>query len=310
MFADISVIIPTYKGAHKIPNVLQALAKQKVPVAYQNFETIVVIDGSPDHTQTLLEKEHFGIKTLKVVTRENGGRAAARNTGAKNASGDLIIFLDDDMRPIEDCIAYHIQHHQQFSDSICVGGQLDDYQKAKKDIQKYRAHLSRKWGKLALGESGQIDTKQPYITAANCSMPKSLFFELGAFDERLRDTEDFDLAVRATQKEIPIYLKPEALGWHDDAVTCQSLIHRGRAYQKSYQYLKSLKPELYQQFNQYDYHPVSGFKKNIYNLITQKIWVKAIDHFNFFTIFPQKLRYKFYDILITGYIAYFPNKPI
>lgn len=306
--AKISVIVPTYNGAYKISNILEALSKQVFTEQNLDFEVIVVIDGSHDHTNEVIEEGNFDLPHLQVITRANGGRATARNTGVKAAQGELLVFFDDDTRPIEQCLELHWQHQKEYPNSIMVGSALEDFAMMKKDIQKYRAELSRKWSKEL---EGRIQEDKPFLMAANCSIRRDLFEELGGFDERLRDAEDLDLGVRAIKKGISIYFKYNAIAWHDDFITCKAYIKRGRQYATSHKVLRDLKPELFASYKHHEYKAIGRGKKLIYQLITQRIWVRAIDHFNFFTIIlPKKIRYKFYDILITGYVAHFPNKRI
>jgi len=88
-----SVIIPTYNGADKIGRCLASLRGQDYPAS---FEVIVVNDGSTDRTLEVLKQ----FPEVRVLTQANAGPAAARNRGAKEASGDLIVFTDDDCEPL------------------------------------------------------------------------------------------------------------------------------------------------------------------------------------------------------------------
>src|SRR6187397_1060160 len=96
-----SVIIPTYNGAHKVVNVLRALEQQ----THLPDEVVVVIDGSTDNTAELLRTNTFKLPSLRIIEQPNGGRAQVRNRGAKEASQDLLIFFDDDMRPVPQSVA-------------------------------------------------------------------------------------------------------------------------------------------------------------------------------------------------------------
>ncbi|OQY52235.1 MAG: hypothetical protein B6247_17630 [Candidatus Parabeggiatoa sp. nov. 2] len=92
----ISIIIPTYNGAKRIGKCLEALAQQD----YQNdYEILVVDDGSKDNTAALIEEKY---PQVKLMRQENAGPAAARNNGAQHASGDIILFTDDDCIPVTD----------------------------------------------------------------------------------------------------------------------------------------------------------------------------------------------------------------
>lgn len=293
----ISIVIPTYNGEKKISNILSALEKQ----SFQDFETIVVIDGSIDNTKAIIEEANFNLKNLKIIERENGGRSKARNTGAKKANGDLLIFFDDDMRPIPECVKLHLKHHHEKTNTILVGPAIEDYSMLKSDFQKFKAYLSRKWGQQ-LGD--KISKEEPFITAANFSISKPLFWKLEGFDERLNDAEDFDLAIKATLKNINIYFKQDIIAWHDDFITAKSYAKRMRQYKKSHDKLKELKPNIYAKFNQYELNKPNFVKKMIYLTFANRFWVWTIDNFNWLKVLPKKLRYKIYDIVMTGYALY------
>ncbi|MCS6821489.1 MAG: glycosyltransferase [Microscillaceae bacterium] len=85
-----SIIVPTYNRANFIEKTLRSVLNQK----YQNFEIIVVDDGSKDNTREIVTN----IKSDKIryFWKENGERGAARNYGMKYARGDYITFLDSD----------------------------------------------------------------------------------------------------------------------------------------------------------------------------------------------------------------------
>ena len=85
-----SIIIPTYNRAGTVSNTLESCFSQ----TFEDFEIVVIDDGSKDNTVDVLRS--IDDPRLKVVTQENAGPAAARNTGLDNASGDFIAFLDSD----------------------------------------------------------------------------------------------------------------------------------------------------------------------------------------------------------------------
>ena len=306
----LSVIIPSYNGAQKLPSLLQALSQQ----SYQDFETLIVLDGSTDNSEEIIQTCPSKPSTLRMIKRSNGGRATARNTGAKEAKGELLIFFDDDMRPTPRTVAQHLAHHTHYTQSILVGSQLEDKEVLRTDIQHYKAYLSRKWAKPLVQQEGSdlqpLSKDQLFLTAANFSIPKELFWQLEGFDERLTDAEDFDLAVRAFESNIPMYFKQEILAWHDDFINLQAYIRRQRQYKRSHEKLQELKPDLYQNFNHYESQSVGRFKKWVYSLFAQKFWVWSVDQSNWMKLLPKKLRYKIYDIIITGFAVHFPQRII
>ncbi len=89
----ISVVIPAYKRDHVIERAIRSVLGQ----TYQNFEILVVDDGSRDDTESVvasLSKRESRIRYFYHDT--NRGAQAARNTGAKAAQGEWIAFLDSD----------------------------------------------------------------------------------------------------------------------------------------------------------------------------------------------------------------------
>ena len=328
----VTVIIPTYNGAKKVVNCLHSLEKQ----TFQNFETIVVIDGSTDDTKAILETTKWLLNDFKVIFQENKGRACVRNTGAKHAEGDLLIFLDDDMRLEAAGVEKHLLHHQNIYNknhiesnshithtsnneninqqnpikSILVGNQIEDYDAITTDIQYYKAFLSRKWIEN-IKNNEPMSKDRFFLTAANFSILKADFNDINGFDEKLTDAEDYDLGKRALEQNFDIYFDNEIIGWHDDFITCTSYIKRQKQYKQSHLKLKELYPSRYAE-NQYIQNPAKGLKKLIYWVFSADFWVSMIDEknifrYNFLKILPKKLRYKIYDVVITAQAVHFPK---
>src|SRR5262245_61054408 len=86
----ISVILPTYNRAALLPRAVQSAIAQ----TYQNFELIIVDDGSTDDTPTIIRT--FTDPRIVGVRRSHAGAAAAENAGLARARGQFIGFLDDD----------------------------------------------------------------------------------------------------------------------------------------------------------------------------------------------------------------------
>lgn len=89
----VSVIIPVFNGEKYIQTIVNCFKKQ----IYNDFELIFVDDGSKDNSLELLNTiKNNSILNITVVTQQNLGVSVARNTGIKNAKGDLICFCDVD----------------------------------------------------------------------------------------------------------------------------------------------------------------------------------------------------------------------
>lgn len=90
---NISVIVPVYNVENYLKQCLESLVNQKI----DNYEIVVVNDGSPDDSQKIIDKyvEKYP-KLLKSYIKENGGLSSARNYGIEKAKGEYIAFVDSD----------------------------------------------------------------------------------------------------------------------------------------------------------------------------------------------------------------------
>lgn len=86
----ISVVIPLYNKKESVVHTLECVLKQ----TYQNFEVVVVDDGSTDGSAEIVEGVDDG--RIRLIRQENGGVSAARNRGIKEAKSEYIAFLDAD----------------------------------------------------------------------------------------------------------------------------------------------------------------------------------------------------------------------
>jgi glycosyltransferase involved in cell wall biosynthesis len=86
----VSIIIPAYNAERTLGECLDGCLAQ----GYPNTEVIVVDDGSTDGTERVARARNVG-----YIRQENGGPAKARNTGAREAEGEIIAFTDSDCIP-------------------------------------------------------------------------------------------------------------------------------------------------------------------------------------------------------------------
>ena len=88
---EVSVIIPAYNCGKFIAETLESALNQ----SFENFEIILINDGSPDSAQLEKALQPF-LHKIVYIKQENGGASSARNAGIKAARGKLIAFLDGD----------------------------------------------------------------------------------------------------------------------------------------------------------------------------------------------------------------------
>jgi GT2 family glycosyltransferase len=207
-----SVIIPSYNPTVKLPETLDKLVLQSSFID----ELIIIIDNNSysDFAKLLAEK-YASTLNIKIFPQPNSGRAISRNRGAELSLGDIIIFLDDDMLAENNLIEKHIQYHLKNPGIIVSGNGYRNPIDTKYDFGRFLITMEKGWRKYGT-ETREITLQKFDFTACNMSLPKSIFKQLGGFDTRFSDGEDFDFAVRAIQQNIKIIYDSTLLAWHND----------------------------------------------------------------------------------------------
>nr|WP_315142630.1 glycosyltransferase family A protein [uncultured Flavobacterium sp.] len=88
----VSIIVPCYNQAQYLPEALQSVLNQ----TYQNWECIIVNDGSPDNTKEVAQEWVKKDSRFIYLYKENGGLSSARNAGITIAEGEFVLPLDAD----------------------------------------------------------------------------------------------------------------------------------------------------------------------------------------------------------------------
>ena len=100
----VSVIIPVYKVENYIAATVQSVLDQ----TYENFELLIIDDGSPDRSVEICQQ--FTDPRIRIIRQENRGVAAARNTGIRHAQGEYIALLDADDIWVPQKLEKHVEH--------------------------------------------------------------------------------------------------------------------------------------------------------------------------------------------------------
>jgi peptidoglycan/xylan/chitin deacetylase (PgdA/CDA1 family)/GT2 family glycosyltransferase len=208
------------------------------------------VDGSTDGTEQALRDVPESLPTT-VLVQQNQGAAAARNTGARHARGEILLFLDDDMeadpemlaeqdrslREGADMVLGHLPLHPDSPDNLLSQG-------VGRWAEKRRARLEGIEGELPITE---LNTGQMSISRAN-------FERLGGFDpsftrEGLYGGEDLDLGYRVEKAGLRLVFNPAAISYQYYAVDPGDYTRRTRETGRSAQELRSKHPDLAQDLN-------------------------------------------------------------
>ena len=90
----LSIIVPLYNSAQYLPKCIGSLVHQDIPL--EDYEIILVNDGSPDHSEDLARQYASEYFNIIVVSQENKGTSGARNTGVRVSTGKYLYFVDPD----------------------------------------------------------------------------------------------------------------------------------------------------------------------------------------------------------------------
>lgn len=218
----VSVVIPTHNRRAVLQRAIESLAAQSY--APHLVEVIVVADGCTDGTERMVINPPLAGRVLAQAHR---GPAAARNTGAAAAHGDLLIFLDDDVEASPGLIEAHVRAQKSVGTPALVIGHLPSKPEYAPDL--FRIAL-RSWWDAMFERMRQPGHRFTYadVLSGNCSIPRDFFDMLGGFEERLRCHEDFELGYRALRAGAVVLFESSAAGWHDDMTDLARALWRKR----------------------------------------------------------------------------------
>ena len=115
---EISVIVPVYKAEQYLKRCVKSILEQ----TYQDFELILVDDGSPDNSPSLCDEWAKNDNRIHVIHKENGGASSARNAGLKAAKGNWIAFTDSDDWLDRDALKTLYDLANQYNVPMAIGG--------------------------------------------------------------------------------------------------------------------------------------------------------------------------------------------
>jgi len=206
-FPFISVIIPAYNEEKRISNAIEALLRQTYPK--DKMELIIVDDGSTDKTCEVVSK--YPVKLIRHNI--NRGDSASRNTGAKNALGEIIATTDADDRVDENWLINIAKHYNDGNVGFVAGSSHIEYDE-KNWQQRIIAELficmrGSDAVKSIHDAKGRVGSNKSM--GSNQSFRKSVFFEIGGYDVGLSAGMEQDIVWRIEKAGYKIAFEPNAV---------------------------------------------------------------------------------------------------
>lgn len=194
MKPTLSIIVPCYNQAEYLPETLDSVLKQ----TFQEWECIVVNDGSPDNTSEVANRYVELDSRFKLVDSENKGLSGARNTGIRASSGQFILPLDSDDLILPQYAQLAMEWFERFPETKLV------YCQAKKFgvENKFWELPDYSWDKFIFNNS----------IFCSCVYRRSDYDKTSGYNESMKvGFEDWDFLLNLLNKEDVVYQIPEVL---------------------------------------------------------------------------------------------------
>ena len=192
-----SVIIPTLNEEKYLPNLLDDLTKQKE----KNFE-IIIVDGKSEDRTIDVAMKYKNKYLIKAVISQKRNLCYQRNLGAKNSTGEYLVFLDADSRIKKNYLSDLKKYIDKYSYPFLTTYQLPD------DNDSFNLILAQiaNYGLEIL----KLINKQ-MAPGYNFVILRNIFIKLKGFNEKTTISEDHDLSIRIQNAGIKLHIIPKKL---------------------------------------------------------------------------------------------------
>jgi GT2 family glycosyltransferase len=211
-----SVVVCSYNGAKTLDRCLASLKD----INYPDYEVVLVDDGSTDNTQEIAQRHPW----VRNIRQENKGLSYARNVGAREASGDVIVYTDSDCMADPDWL-YHLIGTLLSGDFAGVGGP---------NISPPAENWVQACVAAAPGGPSHVlltDVVAEHIPGCNMAFHRWAFDLVGGFDPEYRKAgDDVDFCWRLQQAGGVIAFSPAAIVWHYRRFTLQAFRKQQEGY--------------------------------------------------------------------------------
>lgn len=220
---SVTVVVPTFNRGEALRTTLNALLASTSD-GLEFVEIIVVDDGSAVPAGSLVNSMTVPrLFSLRSIRQRNSGPGAARNTGFREAKGDIVIFVDDDIIAPPSLLHQHLRAHGCRPQSVICG--LSTLIRPRLPTALY-GFISALLGEGATAPSEEQFLRVDIPASGHISVERGMFDPVSAvYSDNLSTpaAEEFELAYRLQQSGIRILLAPRIVAWHDQRLDLGSV---------------------------------------------------------------------------------------
>lgn len=265
-----SLIIPAYNAEKTITTCLESALHQSLLI--DHYEIILVDDGSTDNTSEIVSRY-----PVRLIQQTNQGPAVARNKGAHEAQGDILVFTDSDCELdfefLEKIIAPILENPE------IIGVQGSYKTKQREFMARYgQVEIETRYSRMA--KNKYIDFIGTYAAAYR----KDIFHDYGGFDTGfpLASGEDTEFSYKLYENKHKMVFAPEAFVYHQHPIRLKQYLKskffrgywRVRLYKKHPE--KAIKDSYTPQSLKIQFFSVPLFLLFLFLSIFNKIWILAL----------------------------------
>src|SRR5579862_568849 len=202
----ITVVIPTFNCGSLLPQAIKSVLAQSI----DDFETVIVDDGSTDNTKAILD-EYVSDSRVRYVYQENRGLPGARNSGVRQSDSEYVAFLDADDELRKDALERMAEQVARDGSAWC----LIDIMKCKPSSREIQRTM------IPVGDLSYEILRDDFMRRGMFFKRES-FLAVGMYDEEMKYREDWDLNIRMFRAGFPYSYVPEPLylyTWRPGGIT-------------------------------------------------------------------------------------------
>jgi glycosyltransferase involved in cell wall biosynthesis len=198
---SVSIVIPTFNGSTRIKGCIEALLPQ---TSGRDVEILVVNDGSTDNIIEVISS----YPSIRLITQPNNGPATARNRGAREATGGILLFTDDDCVPTPNWLDAMLR---PFEDPVVVG--------AKGVYRTHQKSLAARFVQIEYEDKYRLMkglVSIDFVDTYSAAFVRERFLEMNGYDMSfpVACAEDIELSYRMSARGWIMKFVPSAVVYH------------------------------------------------------------------------------------------------